>query len=485
MTRFKIDGVAFDPTQHLGRANELMGKLAALMVAATPGPRENTKIPSGYTYFLQLVAHDLVNSSLSLSRYEGNTHGVVNDRRMPLRLETIYGGGPAQCPFAYEARQSGLRDRLRLGKIRKDGQPFDGTGDFRDIARARPVAVVDNDPLTNRFPEYSEALIPDARNDHGVLSQMTVLFHHLHNKILGALENNASLGTTPGSVADTQKRFVAAQSACILIYRSLIQNDLFPRLLHDKVLTRYQSSSDAIVDPPTDLEANVWRVPIEFAFGFFRFGHAMIRGAYSFNPRDSGTFSITRVLKQSSARSSRRDACGKQVDHRLEPLLRGRWGHETSVRELDHQAGWSWRMRSTIAMRARLTVRDLMSSILTRPWSLRALVQEISKTHGNLIQLSPLLKGDLDAPQPPWFKDVKKWLETQDRLEGAESERYRSPLRPIRHFPSLRVSRPSRRGATASISASLRRLWSRMCSTASSPATRSRESTASLSWKTS
>ena len=421
--RFAIDGVTFDPKQHLGRANELMGKLAGLMVAATPGPRENDTIPSGYTYFLQLLAHDLVNTSLSLSRYEGNRQGVENDRRMPLRLETIYGGGPAQCPFAFESGQAGLRDHLRLGKIRKDNLPFDGTGDLRDIARARPVAVVDSNPVTNRFPKYSEALIPDARNDHGILSQMVVLFHHLHNKILEALESNASLATRAGSFADVQKRFATAQSACILIYRSLIQNDLFPLLLHKEVLKHYRGSADAIMDRPTDLEAHVWIAPIEFAFGFFRFGHSMIRGAYSFNPltpvQDSRTFNITSVLEHSSATSpqampvenkwtiewSRFFGRNPQTNSSMRIGPSGRMELENAVRDRDHDPRG-------------LTVRDLTSSIVTQPWSLRALVQEISKTHGDLIQLSPLLRDDRGAPHaPPWFNRVKEWLETQDRLK--------------------------------------------------------------------
>ncbi len=39
---------------------------------------------------------------------------------LPLRLETIYGGGPAQCPNAYEAKGADLRNRLRMGETKEN-----------------------------------------------------------------------------------------------------------------------------------------------------------------------------------------------------------------------------------------------------------------------------------------------------------------------------------------------------------------------------
>ena len=71
-------------------------------MAATPGSigriLENPFIPSGYTYLLQFVAHDLVHSAIPLSVAGGLGRGTTNARRMPLRLETLYGSGPVGSP---------------------------------------------------------------------------------------------------------------------------------------------------------------------------------------------------------------------------------------------------------------------------------------------------------------------------------------------------------------------------------------------------
>jgi hypothetical protein len=114
--QFSIDGLAFEPSdkQQFDTAQLLMKKLAGIIQLEPMPASFNPRIPSGYTYFLQLLAHDLVNSSLFLSRNQGNLLGLGNIRRMPLRLETIYGGGPNQCPFAYESHDDNARARLRL-----------------------------------------------------------------------------------------------------------------------------------------------------------------------------------------------------------------------------------------------------------------------------------------------------------------------------------------------------------------------------------
>ena len=62
---------------------------------------ENPLIPSGYTYLLQFVAHDLVHSAIPLSVAGSLAGGTANARRSPLRLETLYGSGPVGSPHIY------------------------------------------------------------------------------------------------------------------------------------------------------------------------------------------------------------------------------------------------------------------------------------------------------------------------------------------------------------------------------------------------
>jgi hypothetical protein len=66
-----------------------------------------------------------------------------------------------------------------------------------------------------------------------------------------------------------------------------------------------------------------------------------------------------------------------------------------------------------------LTDRDLTSSIATQPWSVRALAERLDKTHGNLLQLSPFLRGPLNNPKnPPWLADVSGWLTDRRTAAG-------------------------------------------------------------------
>src|SRR4051812_49118082 len=67
--RFTIDDEVFDPETMGGRADELMQKLVR-RIQQEPRPND-PGIPSGYTYFLQLVAHDVVHSTIAISRNDG------------------------------------------------------------------------------------------------------------------------------------------------------------------------------------------------------------------------------------------------------------------------------------------------------------------------------------------------------------------------------------------------------------------------------
>jgi hypothetical protein len=408
--QFAIDGKPFDPKDkdQRGRADELMKKLAGAMLLEYPRQPFNPNIPSGYTYLLQLIAHDLVESSLLLSRNQGSLLGLSNVRSKPLRLETIFGGGPIGCPYAYEFSESGFRDRLRLGRIRADHAGHDdNTGALRDIARARATEVLDRQ-------EYPEALIADARNDsHAILSQVVVMFHHLQREILERLETNDKVRPTGRPVVDAQRKFVATQSACALIFRSIIRNDVLAKILHPDVRNAYESGTVSVVDPPQGLNNGSWLVPLEFSYGFFRFAHGMIRATYSFHPEPPffARFGIAEILDHNSDQNPGLMPFEQKwtIDW---PQFFGGDATNLSVRI----GPWS-RMDLENAVRGKdpkepgLTVRDLTSSIATQPWSVRALAQALGKTHGKLLQLSPYLADSLGDPKnPPWRRNVSDWL---------------------------------------------------------------------------
>src|SRR5436190_1532261 len=73
-------------------------------------------IPSGYTYLLQFIAHDMVDSTQSVN-VSGHQleFAFANARARALSLDTIYGAGPDEAPHAYEPTDNdGKRPRTRL-----------------------------------------------------------------------------------------------------------------------------------------------------------------------------------------------------------------------------------------------------------------------------------------------------------------------------------------------------------------------------------
>jgi len=305
---FKIDGKS--PLSEPGgveRLRQLMARLAKRMDfdfdwpggAAGQGPEawENPEIPSGYTYLLQLVAHDIVSTSLSIAVLEGTTTGVRNARSGPLRLDTIYDGGPAVCPIAYQPDAAGgiSRTALRLGPMKN------APGLLRDLARMPPPCsdAIGRDGLT-------EVAVADPRNDdHAIIAQLTVLFHLAHNSILKLLPAAAE-GPTADSVLEAEyKRFLCARGALTLIYRQIIREDLLEKILHPAVYALYS-------EPPAGFEfldkgaaglAGDARIPVEFSHAAFRFGHAMARPKYQFNDQAQGEFFLSDVLLRNSAQS--------------------------------------------------------------------------------------------------------------------------------------------------------------------------------------
>ena len=116
--------------EHLPKVRGLMNRLSRRMDAELDWPAhpdrtierwENPHIPSGYTYLLQFVAHDLVHSAIPLS-VAGDTlvADTANARRTALKLETLFGNGPVGSPFVYaqDAPNDERRTKLRLGRMR-------------------------------------------------------------------------------------------------------------------------------------------------------------------------------------------------------------------------------------------------------------------------------------------------------------------------------------------------------------------------------
>jgi hypothetical protein len=241
---------------------------------------DNPRIPSGYTYLLQFVAHDLVDTTVPF--WAAAEAGVPsrNLRDAALALDTLYGGGPTVCPIAFEDAgvMVDFRTRLRLGQVGDAAQSGVTTGacPFRDLARLK----LDKAPAPSNFADASQVYVADVRSDDNtLLSQIVVLFSIVHNAIA---EKLARLGP--------QACFAHASAAVLSMYHAIIRRDLMPLLLSGPV---YEILNARSAESPDWL----WRgdgVPLEFTHGAFRVGHAMVRPFYQFNT--ANRFEVSGVL---------------------------------------------------------------------------------------------------------------------------------------------------------------------------------------------
>jgi hypothetical protein len=260
------------------KAREILTALYSLL----PNGRleENTHIPAGYTYLLQFVAHDLVETTVPF--WAAAEAGVPsrNMRDATLRLDSLYGGGPTACPIAFEPAgyMVDYRTRLRLGKVADAaalGPTVPGCP-YRDLGR---LTQYEAGPPSN-VGNPSQVYVADERSDDNtLLSQVVVLFSIMHNAIAAKL---APLGA--------QASFSHACTAVLAMYHAIIRHDLMQKLLLDDV---YQT----LRDRPADSKDWLWDgqgVPLEFTHGAFRVGHAMVRPFYQFNTANK--FDVGQVL---------------------------------------------------------------------------------------------------------------------------------------------------------------------------------------------
>ncbi|MDB5373183.1 MAG: hypothetical protein JWP04_1825 [Belnapia sp.] len=296
--RFQVDGA--DPRQCATALATLRRRLRglALLMSDRPamgsaGVAENPRIPSGYTYLLQLMAHDLVASSAAFWAPAPTTPGVANTHGAPLRLRTLYGDGPGACPFAFvpDDIRDQSRSRFRLSAIRgKVGEPDPAKPAFRDIGRAGTPGTL------GARGGQGEALIADARNDqNALLAQVTSLFEMLHNAILGMLPPAPSLPVQAARQA-VAARFAVAQEATALVFRTILREDLLPRLLDPAVRAAYAGPAPALLDAAAD-----GAIALEFSHGASRFGHAMPRDRYQIG--EIADASLAGLIRLTSSRS--------------------------------------------------------------------------------------------------------------------------------------------------------------------------------------
>lgn len=353
---------------------------------------ENDRVPSGYTYLGQLVAHDCVHSSIPTGALPTIDNRIHSRRESLLELETIYGGGPDTFPAAYVAENARcpVRNKLVLSRA----TPSDPTGvtnvlPFRDIGRAKPHR-------SNAGPNtgFSSALIADPRNDiHAVSSQIAMLFHLLHNNVLARLETELGNLAFPSEDVRRYRLYFTARLLCERAYRKIISTDLLPRILHPAVIDRYGGTGADYLDDHSLVE-----IPIEFAH-VFRFGHAMVRPFYVINGLKPDGEELVDMLLTTSAFRPWRTPVDESwliqwsrffVIDGSKPNLSRRIGPEISPGLYSSEAFCP--VDDTRS--AGLVYKDLLSSAHLTLWSVAALAREMCHRAPELSSLSPLLQSD-------------------------------------------------------------------------------------------
>jgi hypothetical protein len=436
--RFKAYGVdPLEAPEQSEKIRGLMNRLSRRMDAQISWPAhddpaferwENPGLPSGYTYLLQFIAHDLVQTAIPLSVTGRLGAESANARRAPLRLETLFGSGPVSCPFIYaqDTPNDDRRTKLRLGRMRPQNRDVEPGCPFRDIARApaENVTGVDRGIPGTRVAR-TEALVADPRNDdHAIMSQLTALFSQTHNGLVDMVRAGEPPVAPNAHLGAAYKRFLCARDGLTAIYHNVIRKDLMRRLLHPAIHAAYSGAAPDFIERPEELGTRStaadgeWQIPLEFSHGAFRFGHAMVRHEYVIN--DLSTHDLVNTLEKTSAndpvnmpldstwivRWSRFfEIAGSHPNYsrRIGPFLSDGLGHDKIFPAIDH------------TNRVGLLYRDLLGSALAGMWSVDALIAEIGRRRPHFIEMSRLL-----ADRRFRVSQISEWL-ASERFYGGLS----------------------------------------------------------------
>jgi len=238
---------------------------------ATLEGSDELRLPAGYTYFGQFVDHDITFDPVSSLTRQNDPDGLTDFRTPRYDLDSVYGRGPADQPYLYEA--DGLR--LRLGDPVSANPSFAGP----DLLRA-PGSV----------PGDRRALIGDPRNDENlIVSQLQVTMIKFHNKVVQHLQ-----GTSGISGDDL---FKLAQKTVRWHYQWVVVHDFLPRIVGDATIADILDDTGRAVFPsggpgdlgPIEPKLRFYHyddepfMPVEFSVAAYRYGHSMIRPSYFIN----------------------------------------------------------------------------------------------------------------------------------------------------------------------------------------------------------
>ncbi|MCG3775994.1 MAG: hypothetical protein JW395_2843 [Nitrospira sp.] len=246
-----------------------LGKEFGVMYPQGAGRPENVDLSAGYTYLGQFINHDINLTSFP----RGHDVGVptrpedIDNLRTPfLDLDSVYGNfGPDSSPSLYTSESAGTRFRI---------EKLDATKtDKDDLPR-----TTDN-----------TAIIPGGVGRHGRLNDENVLLAQLHLSFLKF--HNAKMNAADPTNTNSPAIFEDVQQSVRWHYQWIIVNDYLKRIADPGLVEQaLEATKRDIHDDPARVpaicfnwRAQPFRVPAEFTFAAFRFGHSQVRSAYQAN----------------------------------------------------------------------------------------------------------------------------------------------------------------------------------------------------------
>ena len=169
-----------------------------------PDDEENYGIPAGYTYFGQFIDHDITFDPMSSLMGQNDPESLVDFRSPRLDLDNVYGRGPADQPYMFEADSKTFllshRMLLRNTKVMPIGKQA------HDLQRLNGRAV-----------------IGDKRNDENVIvSQLQGMFLNFHNAVVRDFPADAPFETIQREVR--------------WHYQWAVLNDFLPKIVGDEMV---------------------------------------------------------------------------------------------------------------------------------------------------------------------------------------------------------------------------------------------------------
>ncbi len=247
--------------------DEALNALAAAMSAPKDDPptpeteaddEESSVIHAGYTYLGQFIDHDITFDPASSLQKQNDPDALVDYRTPAFDLDNIYGRGPDDQPYLYEADGK----KFVLGSSLSGNQSDPNTKDL---------------PRNNPSSGDRRAIIGDPRNDENVIvSQLQGMFLRFHNRMADMFPGND---------------FKFIQAMVRWHYQWVVINDFLPTIIGQNILNdilpHLTTDDKCIHKNPPNLKFFKWKnepfMPVEFSVAAYRFGHSMVRPIYRLN----------------------------------------------------------------------------------------------------------------------------------------------------------------------------------------------------------